>query len=60
MARMSRRRTVHTSQSPAQRTCIMTVRRSPWMNQELDDLRDLARTFAEKEIKPNIETSIKN
>jgi acyl-CoA dehydrogenase len=36
------------------------VRRSPWMNQELDDLRDLARTFAEKEIKPNIETYIKN
>jgi len=30
------------------------------MNQELDDLRDLARTFSEKEIKPNIETFIKN
>ena len=38
----------------------MPARRSPWMNQELDDLRDLARTFSEKEIKPNIETFIKN
>ena len=38
----------------------MPTRRSPWMNQELDDLRDLARTFSEKEIKPNIETFIKN
>jgi acyl-CoA dehydrogenase len=38
----------------------MTRRRSPWMNQELDDLRDLARTFCEKEIKPNIDTYIKN
>ena len=38
----------------------MPRRRSPWMNQELDDLRDLARTFAEKEIKPNIETYIRN
>src|SRR5580765_1038306 len=38
----------------------MPARRSPWMDQELEDLRDLARTFCEKEIKPNIETSIKN
>ena len=38
----------------------MPTRRSPWMTQELDDLRDLARTFSEKEIKPNIETFIKN
>jgi len=38
----------------------MPARRSPWMNQELDDLRDLARTFSEKEIKPNIETFIAN
>jgi acyl-CoA dehydrogenase len=30
------------------------------MNQELDDLRDIARTFAEKEMKPNLETFIKN
>jgi acyl-CoA dehydrogenase len=30
------------------------------MNQELDDLRDIARTFSEKEIKPNIENFIKN
>jgi acyl-CoA dehydrogenase len=30
------------------------------MNQELDDLRAIARTFMEKEIKPNIETYIKN
>ena len=41
----------------------MPARRSPWMNSadgELDDLRDLARTFSEKEIKPNIETFIAN
>ncbi|HKY57907.1 MAG TPA: acyl-CoA dehydrogenase family protein [Aeromicrobium sp.] len=38
----------------------MSARRSPWMNQELDDLRSIARTFMEKEIKPNIETFIKN
>ena len=38
----------------------MPARRSPWMNQELDDLRAIARTFAEKEIKPNIENAIKN
>ncbi|HSI26965.1 MAG TPA: acyl-CoA dehydrogenase family protein [Aeromicrobium sp.] len=30
------------------------------MNQELDDLRDLARTFCEKEIKPHIERFIEN
>ncbi|GAA2359179.1 acyl-CoA dehydrogenase family protein [Saccharopolyspora halophila] len=30
------------------------------MNEELDDLRGLARTFAEKEIKPNIERFIAN
>ncbi|MFD7075332.1 acyl-CoA dehydrogenase family protein [Nocardioides sp. NPDC057577] len=33
-------------------------RRSPWMDQDLDDLRDLARTFFEKEVKPNIDTYI--
>ncbi|KAA1424058.1 acyl-CoA dehydrogenase family protein [Nocardioides antri] len=41
----------------------MPARRSPWMNSangELDDLRDLARTFSEKEIKPHIETFIAN
>ncbi|MEU0268511.1 acyl-CoA dehydrogenase family protein [Nocardioides sp. NPDC006303] len=35
-------------------------RRSPWMDQDLEDLRDLARTFCEKEIKPNIESFIAN
>ncbi|HVK30269.1 MAG TPA: acyl-CoA dehydrogenase family protein [Nocardioides sp.] len=30
------------------------------MNQDLDDFRDLARTFCEKEIKPNVETYIAN
>ncbi|WP_141004945.1 acyl-CoA dehydrogenase family protein [Nocardioides humi] len=35
-------------------------RRSPWMNQDLDDFRDLARTFCEKEIKPNVERFIEN
>jgi acyl-CoA dehydrogenase len=30
------------------------------MDEDLDAFRDLARTFAEKEIKPNIEESIKN
>jgi len=34
--------------------------RSPWMDQDLEDLRDLARTFCEKEIKPNIESFIAN
>ena len=38
----------------------MPSRRSPWMDQELDDLRDLARTFCEKEIKPHIERFIEN
>ncbi|MER7605968.1 acyl-CoA dehydrogenase family protein [Nocardioides sp. NPDC127503] len=36
------------------------TRRSPWMDQDLEDLRDLARTFCEKEIKPNIESFIAN
>ncbi|WP_420901728.1 acyl-CoA dehydrogenase family protein [Nocardioides turkmenicus] len=36
------------------------TRRSPWMDQDLEDLRDLARTFCEKEIKPNIESYIAN
>ncbi|WP_203046431.1 acyl-CoA dehydrogenase family protein [Pimelobacter simplex] len=36
------------------------MRRSPWMNTDLDDFRDLARTFCEKEIKPNVETYIAN
>ncbi|NYI44623.1 acyl-CoA dehydrogenase [Nocardioides aromaticivorans] len=30
------------------------------MNQDLDDFRDLARTFCEKEIKPNVENYIAN
>ena len=38
----------------------MPSRRSPWMTEELDDLRGLARTFAEKEIKPNTERFIAN
>ncbi|WP_300403302.1 acyl-CoA dehydrogenase family protein [Nocardioides sp.] len=38
----------------------MPSRRSPWMTQDLDDFRDLARTFCEKEIKPNSERFIKN
>ncbi len=38
----------------------MPVRRSPWMDQDLDDFRDLARTFCEKEIKPNVERYIEN
>ncbi|HET7690108.1 MAG TPA: acyl-CoA dehydrogenase family protein [Nocardioidaceae bacterium] len=38
----------------------MPARRSPWMDQDLDDFRDLARTFCEKEIKPNTERFIKN
>ncbi|MEZ0577635.1 acyl-CoA dehydrogenase family protein [Nocardioides sp. MH1] len=38
----------------------MPARRSPWMNQDLDDFRDLARTFCEKEIKPNVESYIAN
>ena len=35
-------------------------RRSPWMNTDLDDFRDLARTFCEKEIKPNVDRFIEN
>ncbi len=35
-------------------------RRSPWMNTDLDDFRDLARTFAEKEIRPNVDAFIAN
>jgi acyl-CoA dehydrogenase len=38
----------------------MPGRRSPWMNQDLDDFRDLARSFCEKEIKPNLEKYIAN
>lgn len=38
----------------------MPGRRSPWMNQDLDDFRDLARTFCEKEITPNVERYIAN
>ncbi|GAA3821064.1 acyl-CoA dehydrogenase family protein [Nocardioides panacisoli] len=38
----------------------MPGRRSPWMDQDLDDFRDLARTFCEKEIKPNVEKYIAN
>ena len=36
----------------------MPGRRSPWMTQDLDDFRQLARAFCEKEIKPNIERFI--
>jgi len=35
-------------------------RRSPWMNQELDDLRDMAKTFFEKEVTPNVMRFIEN
>ena len=38
----------------------MPMRRSPWMDQDLDYFRDLARTFADKEIKPNVERYIEN
>ena len=38
----------------------MPPRRSPWMTQDLDDFRDLARTFCEKEIKPNVDRYIAN
>ncbi|MDO7867498.1 acyl-CoA dehydrogenase family protein [Nocardioides jiangxiensis] len=33
---------------------------SRWMDEDLKDFRDLARTFAEKEIKPNVEKYIAN
>src|SRR3954452_6803306 len=38
----------------------MPPRRSPWMDQDLQDFRDLARTFCEKEIKPNVDRYIAN
>lgn len=38
----------------------MPARRSPWMDQDLDDFRDLARTFCEKEIQPHIGRFIEN
>lgn len=38
----------------------MPGRRSPWMDQDLDDFRDLARTFCEKEITPNVDKFIAN
>jgi acyl-CoA dehydrogenase len=38
----------------------MPARRSPWMDSDLDDFRDLARTFCEKEIKPNVTRYIEN
>jgi acyl-CoA dehydrogenase len=38
----------------------MPARRSPWMDQDLDDFRDLARTFCEKEIRPNVDRYIEN
>ncbi len=38
----------------------MPARPSPWMTQDLEDFRDLARTFCEKEIKPNVENFIAN
>ncbi|OJY49138.1 acyl-CoA dehydrogenase family protein [Pseudonocardia sp. 73-21] len=31
----------------------MTATRSPWMNTDLDDFRDMARTFCEKELAPH-------
>ncbi|MGN2640081.1 acyl-CoA dehydrogenase family protein [Nocardia takedensis] len=33
----------------------MTAHRSPWMNDDLDALRDLARAFYDKEVAPNID-----
>ncbi|MET7772656.1 acyl-CoA dehydrogenase family protein [Nocardia sp. NPDC005366] len=33
----------------------MTAHRSPWMNDDLDALRDLARAFFEKEVAPNVD-----
>ena len=33
----------------------MTGHRSPWMDQDLDAFRDLARTFCEKELRPNVD-----
>lgn len=36
----------------------MSNRRSPWMTDDLDALRELARAFCEKEIAPNIEKFI--
>ncbi|MCL2543375.1 MAG: acyl-CoA dehydrogenase family protein [Nocardioidaceae bacterium] len=40
----------------------MPARRSPWMDssESLDDFRSLARTFCEKEIKPNVDKYIEN
>jgi acyl-CoA dehydrogenase len=38
----------------------MPTRRSPWMTQDLDDFRDLARTFCEKEVRPNVDRFIEN
>ncbi|MFC7505553.1 acyl-CoA dehydrogenase family protein [Nocardioides sp. CPCC 206347] len=38
----------------------MPQRRSPWMDTDLDDFRDLARTFCEKEVKPNVDRFIEN
>lgn len=38
----------------------MPPRRSSWMDPDLDDFRDLARTFCEKEIKPNVDAYIAN
>src|SRR5437588_12161686 len=38
----------------------MPMRTSPWMDSDLQDFRSLARTFCEKEIKPNVENYIKN
>ncbi|EWC58908.1 Butyryl-CoA dehydrogenase [Actinokineospora spheciospongiae] len=34
--------------------------RSPWMDEDLDAFRDLARTFCEKELTPNVERWIEN
>ncbi|WP_405180702.1 acyl-CoA dehydrogenase family protein [Nocardia sp. NBC_01377] len=36
----------------------MTAHRSPWMNDDLDALRDLARAFFEKEVAPNVDRYI--
>ncbi|MET8649502.1 MULTISPECIES: acyl-CoA dehydrogenase family protein [Nocardia] len=36
----------------------MTAHRSPWMNDDLDALRDLARAFFDKEVAPNVDRYI--
>ncbi|MGH3863808.1 acyl-CoA dehydrogenase family protein [Actinokineospora sp.] len=36
------------------------TQRSPWMDEDLDAFRDLARTFCEKELTPNVERWMEN